>query len=258
MFEIEKQIDHENYDIISLFMTAQSDALTENPTSDRTVQVNLPEIDASASERLTASTDVITLHPDQFTQVFPKLLNTPDAPIADPDSETVGGLITTNPDAPRVIFETDATPCTLFVTFNDSGESAIAHQPLASNVQARGELSPISLSTINNLNQVASRDGLTQKLLITGTNIPEPERSAVLQQVRPLFTSLAPEQIVEKFSPDPNKESYYGTAFIPKQLSADGRNKVLVLAKRPDEQPSSPTDFLKPQRATTGFSVSID
>jgi len=181
-------------------------------------------------------TDVLIFGPDEFKERFLGYLKYgKDTPIADTYNyqETRCG----EGESVQVISEQEASFCTLLLAFNQMGEGIIVHYPVADMISSKGTLPENIATEVARMHKFANETN--GYLVITGTNTSNKERERVLgalnlgksENIIPILTvedrsnrrGLAGSHLANNIQ---------GVCFIPKQLSADGRNKVILLAQR--------------------------
>ncbi len=211
------------------------------------------------AERL-ENTDVYVLSGKEFEATISRLLKDGrDTPSASGMDALENGLVVTKPDSPRVIFEENAVPCTLAVMFNEEGEAALLHLPLSLRLLDLGEIPNCDNETLQALDAFAKELGVDANLLITGTNVTSPLRNDVQNAISVQVASVGPEKRMEIFTPDIESSSpirvpitksvIYGLCFVPRTLSSDGRNKVVLVGRNNLEPPASFASYFKKENA---------
>ena len=198
-------------------------------------------------------TDVLLLGPDDFKSHFLTYLKYGEET---PIDRNYGENATSpgDPQGSKVIAEQDASYCTLLLAFAESGDARVLHQPLIPFLESGEPLPEIYKAEIERVKDLArEKNGI---IILTGTNAHPAEQRMVLDELSrdgadnivPVLTTF---EIVEDAQSKVQRASQniQGICFIPKQLSADGRNKVILIAQKiadgAFEEQINPRDLLK-------------
>jgi hypothetical protein len=143
------------------------------------------------------------------------------------------GFVETNPDSsPAIISAIHASFCTLLLAFNENGQAMILHQPL---VYAGhfDDWFQIIKEKIRLMQTLTKKDGT---LIVSATNHGLPHQQKIIKEISRIFP---PQKIIPfftkhqktnfPFGPEVAKDNISGICFFPKNLSLDGRNKIIFL-----------------------------
>jgi len=218
------------------------------------------------AERMSDHTDIYVFDTGSFKENFRQLMKEPDAVgLRSSEAGLEGGLVVTRMGSAAVIYETGAAPCTLGVAFNEKGDAAIMHEPIAGGMAAGSDV-----EYGRSLGRFAGELGDGANVVISGTNVMGEQRRAAVAIVKERLAGVPDERIVEIYSReaagmkimegklDLTQEMIYGVCFVPKDLSNDGRNKLILLGRQANEEPVSPVEALgRSSVGTGGFGVSL-
>ena len=188
-------------------------------------------------------------------KLLSELKNGINTPIVDLERDSQMGVVTSSANEPKVVYESGAVPCAIIVVYNERGDISIAHEPMATNISQKGELSEPSLAVLRVLDATAIGYGSTARAMITGINVEENLREQTVKAIEENLTSYT-RRIDKRFAAT-EEEVFDGVCVIPPQLSKDGRTKIIITARKRDQEPISAGDVLMPKKPGGGFAVSF-
>lgn len=191
----------------------------------------------NAAEKL-VQTDILVFGPKEFDEYYLGYLKNPD----NRKIRSGGSSETTLADTlgQEVVGEFNAMSCTLLLAFNEAGEAHIMHWPLSSNINFWGKFPQYVEEQVTKMKQfVEATDG---KFLVTGMNTSGKERTRVLKALKlnndpetiKIFSSTEDSER-EDVGVGVKENAIEGVCFIPKDLSKDGRNKIILISRRVDK-----------------------
>lgn len=217
-------------------------------------------------------TDILVLGEEGFNRLFPQFLKDGRQT---PWREWGGGkihFVTTAEVDPAVIFDFNASHCTMAIAFDSKGTAAIFHEPLVADLSRDdGKLSTVHLNILADFDRLVGSFGTDVSIVVTATNFSGSLRKTTLDQFTAGIHSVSESKIIKVLS-DPNKLStkptpfsdtdytdqfLYGICFVPRQLSIDNRNKVVVIKRDYKEKPLDPKNFFNTAPPSSGIRIEI-
>lgn len=181
------------------------------------------------------NTDILIMGPNDFRERFVKYLKEGEkTPISDEYGRQA--TFASDEDGPKIIAEQEASFCTLLLAFNEKGEGIVYHYPLIDFLGPNGELPQNVADEINTMKEFVKNTG--GHILVTGTNLPQAERDVLLQALsfeedrNIVIMTDGSESDRFREGSEILANNIQGICFIPKQLSNDSRNKIILLAQR--------------------------
>lgn len=189
-------------------------------------------------------TDVLLCGPSDFEDLFLGYLNNRATASIKQNEDCAR----TDIENPSILVETGASFCTLILAFTTEGEAMLLHHPLTLGTMASpaGEdaLYYTHREDIEALNSFASKKNGT--VIVTGTNVTTVIKQKILKE---LFRYSEPENIIPIFTPFPMEDvplgadiehaisdnRISGVCFIPRGLTKDDRNKIILISYRREE-----------------------
>ncbi len=200
------------------------------------VELNQSQEPAENKAEKLKNTDILIMGPTDFEERFEEYLKEGRyTPIS--DKYSYQRTLASDSDGPKIIAEQQASFCTLLLAFNEEGEGIVFHYPLISLLGPNGELPQNVNDEVNAMKEFAKNT--KGYILVTGTNTRQEERDAVLKSLHLdetdnniiIMTSNLLSGRADVAS-DTLANSIQGICFIPKQLSTDSRNKIILLGQR--------------------------
>lgn len=217
--------------------------------SGYSIELNAQQEDAENKAEKLQHTDIYVCNPNQFNELFPTLLR--DINTASVSNKRDFQETTDNgEDTQCILFENNAAFCTLALSFNEGGTAALIHEPLAPDLKTIRIPSKLQ-AQIDKLKNLAKSDG--GHMVVSGMNTNESDR----QLVQEYLTDGNNERLIPIFAFADDK--YHGTnaneieglCFIPRGLTNDGRNKIILLSLNSETLHESvtktPKEFLEKQ-----------
>jgi hypothetical protein len=216
------------------------------------VELNHTQEAAENNAEKLENTDVLIMGPDDFEERFVDYLKYRErTPIS--SKSTRPTTFALDKEGPKIIAEQNASFCTLLLAFNEKGEGMMLHYPLAPLLGPDGDLPQNVSDEISTMKEFAKRTH--GHILVTGTNTAQVAREAVikalnLDDIDNSITIMTASSLSDRIgvASDTLANNIQGICFIPRQLSRDSRNKIILLAQRIDrhefDDQVAPADLL--------------